>query len=163
MLIFKIIAHILVSGEAFMENRKQDANINPAVPKLQKSRTGFYLNMYTPSPSTQISSSSYPQQAQGILKPSQVQSVQQMKKQIQQPTSVKRSRSFGSASINQTQRTAPPIHSVYSDFQISRWPKRIQETVTAAVTGNFFYLIGTCKTLDIKSQCSDYELCKLDH
>lgn len=156
---------------------------------LQKSRTGFYLNLYGNQNQQQ---QQHPQQQQmqlgsptkqhyggfnASMHPSanyatklsstgaggggNGQQQQQQYPSFSGSTNVKRSRSFGpgthhhprvsatallSSSLSQGS-TSSIVHSVYSDFCITKWPKTVQELVTAAVTGTTrVTLMHTCSS-----------------
>lgn len=100
-------------------------------PQLQKSRTGFVLNLFSPNQPCGRQQQMQENNGGGVIK---------------------RSRSFGMASSSSNQKTSQrgspasftSIHSSYSDFQISKWPKIVQETVTAAVTGFALFVVVSC-------------------
>ncbi|CAL8123688.1 unnamed protein product [Orchesella dallaii] len=159
---------------AFQQQPQQQQPKVPLSPQpvlksaLQKSRTGFYLNLYgnqqqqpqTSSPS--LIPSSPTKSVYGLSNAGSAPFAQQRGQSFNAsklgsgggtginpsnyPSVVKRSRSFGpgthhlprtSATTLLSATTAPSSasHSVYSDFCITKWPKVVQELVTAAVTG----------------------------
>ncbi|ODN04555.1 hypothetical protein Ocin01_02162 [Orchesella cincta] len=161
------------SYNAFQQQPQQQQKV-PLSPQpvlksaLQKSRTGFYLNLYgnqqqqqPPPPTTSAIPGSPTKSAYGLNSAAALAQQTQQRTQSYNvsklgtsgatpspnyPSVVKRSRSFGpgthhlprtSATTLLCATTAPSSapHSVYSDFCITKWPKVVQELVTAAVTG----------------------------
>lgn len=170
-------------GFPFQQQQPQPPNPPNVVPlspqpvmksSLQKSRTGFYLNLYGNQQQQQLHSQQSQQQMQlgsptkqhygfntgmhpssnsnygGILSGGAVGGSSVTHPPFSQSTGiVKRSRSFGPGNHHTPRVSATALlsastshgsttsggHSVYSDFCISKWPRAVQELVTAAVTG----------------------------
>lgn len=143
---------------------------------LQKSRTGFYLNLYgnqnqqqqqqqqqmqLGSPTKQHfggfnaamhPSPNYAAQLSSTCGGAGANGQQQQYPSFSGTSNVKRSRSFGPGTHHHPRVSATALlssstsqgstssigHSVYSDFCITKWPKTVQELVTAAVTGTLY-------------------------